>query len=157
MDTNSGPNQNDELYSEADDHAYVEKRSSIDPATLEKFKQVGQKGLSPLLSVFEKYRGDFQPFFNSLQTSLRAAVASLDKEDATSADKFLRQWLSETINWLDTMKTKFEGKDTKEFMAYFEEEAKNHPGAMFAISYVAGLVLGRLGRHLVMKKSATIH
>lgn len=117
-----------------------------------KYKEYGKKSLAPLIDLVHRYKGDVNPYVESIGRALAAASDSL-AANQTEADKTVAGWFNDARNWFDGVKAKLESKSPSDLLNYLEAEAKNKPGVMFATSYMVGLVFGRLGRHAVRMKS----
>ena len=132
-----------------------------------KLKDYGQKSLTPILEVFHKYQSDVEPYFTALADGLQSGADALRGSDkvntvdssissvtqnqaATSRDpkEFVAGWFSDAANWLNTAKDKMKSSDAKALIGYVEEEARKNPGFIFSASYLAGIIFGRLGRHI---------
>lgn len=118
----------------------------------EKYKEYGKKSLAPLIDLVHRYKGDVNPYVESIGRALSAASDSL-AANQTEADKTVAGWFNEARNWFDGVKGKLESKNPSDLLNFLETEAKSKPGVMFATSYMVGLVFGRLGRHAVRMKS----
>lgn len=131
---------------------------------LGKVKDVGRKGLAPIVDVLHRHRGDINPYIDAIGRALKAGVDSLNQDNANDADRTVSGWFSEASQWFDDLKTRFDSTNGSDLISYIEEEGQRRPGFMFAISYVAGLGFGRMGRHLGQRKvndiqnpTATMH
>lgn len=123
---------------------YVEETS----ANIARLKEIGFKGLTPLLNVVKKHKEDVNPYFDSIDKALKAAVASLNQDQATATDRKVSGWLNDGAGWVRDLKSKFDSMQTQDLLNYVEEEASKKPGMMFAVSYITGIAIGRLSRHL---------
>jgi hypothetical protein len=129
-----------------------------------KVKDVGRKGLAPIVGVLQRHSGDINPYIVAIGRALKAGVESLNQENASDADRTVGGWFSEASEWFGELKTRFESTNGSDLINYIEEEGRKRPGFMFAISYVAGLGFGRMGRHIgqrnvndIPKPTATMH
>ncbi len=138
------------------------------PVGKTKLKQYGKKSLAPLVDLLHRYKDQINPYMDALDKGLQGACNSFNaskpatsttqpmssSKPATSspsnsaAEKVVSGWFTEAADWFKGARTKMSTEDPKDLLNYLEEEARNRPGLMFATSYVAGLVFGRLGRHI---------
>lgn len=116
--------------------------------SVEHLKDIGQKGIAPFINVIHKHRQELSPYLSAVEKGLRSGANSLSKDSVIPAEFTVRDWFLSGAEWVKQVKGKFEETTGKDLLTYIEEEAKNKPGLMFAVSYVAGLGLGRFGRHL---------
>jgi hypothetical protein len=119
---------------------------------LGKVKDVGRKGLGPIVDVLHRHRGDINPYIDAIGRALKAGVDSLNQQNASDADRTVSGWFGEASQWFEHLKTRFDSTSGIDLITYLEEESRRRPGFMFAISYMAGLGLGRMGRHLGQRK-----
>lgn len=135
-----------------------------------KLKQYGKKSLSPLVDLLHKYKEQINPYMMALDKGLEGACSSFSSQqesnaqnwkaspDGTSkattsqtnseAEQIVSGWFREATDWFKGAREKMSTENPKDLLDYLEEQAKSRPGLMFATSYVAGLVFGRLGRHI---------
>lgn len=111
-------------------------------------KELGKKGLEPLVGVLSRHKGDISPYFEALTKALKSGAQSLQGEQASDAEKHIAQYFTEGAEWLGQWKEKFAVSSPDQFMTLLEEEGKKRPAILFGASYFAGLILGRFGRHL---------
>lgn len=116
--------------------------------TLGQVKDLGMKSLAPLLEVFIRHKSDLSPYLNSLTKALKSGAQSLQGVQSSAADKFIAQYFTDGADWITKWKDKVSGNSPEEMMLYLEEEGRKQPAILFGVSYVAGLILGRFGRHL---------
>jgi hypothetical protein len=119
---------------------------------LGKVKDVGRKGLGPIVDVLHRHSGDINPYIDAIGRALKAGVDSLNQKNASDADRTVSGWFGEASQWFEHLKTRFDSTSGIDLITYLEEESRRRPGFMFAISYMAGLGLGRMGRHLGQRK-----
>ena len=122
-------------------------------------RELGRKGLEPLLSVLTKHQGDVTPYFDAVTKALKAAAESLKGENPGEAETFISGYFTEGADWLSQWKEKLAGKSQTDLLNFLEEEGKKSPAILFGASYFAGLILGRFGRHLgkTIKPKINIH
>ena len=117
--------------------------------TSEKAKQYASEGVQPFIELFGKYRGDLEPFIDSIKRALRAGVNELRQGDNSSKqDVMVARKLEDASSWIGSMEPKLKNKSGHEVYETIESECRKHPGMSFGLSYVIGLVTGRLLRHL---------
>ncbi len=125
------------------------------PASVEKLKEYGKKAYTPLLSVVHKYRDHFTPYLDALSHGLHASVERLEGEGATEADRFVSRFFRQAADGITEARQRLETKNLSDLTAYVAELANRRPGLMFSTSYVAGLFVGRLSRHIILARSST--
>ena len=76
------------------------------------------------------------------------SMSSSVSQSNPEAEQIVAGWFREATDWFKGARDKMSTEDPKDLLNYLEEQAKARPGLMFATSYVAGLVFGRLGRHI---------
>lgn len=139
-----------------------------------KLKQYGKKSLAPLVDLLHRYKDQINPYMEALDKGLQGACSSFNssadnsvnssinssistpnasrimnaKPQSNEAEKVVSGWFREASDWFQGARDKMSTEDPKDLLNYLEEQAKRSPGLMFATSYVAGLVFGRLGRHI---------
>ena len=111
-------------------------------------KDFGRKGLGPILEVFTKHQGDLNPYVQSIDKAFSAAITALNAEGATEADRTIGSWVTQASTWMMSASDKLKSTNPKDLLNFLEEEARARPGLMFSVSYVAGLLFGRVGRHV---------
>lgn len=131
------------------------------PTTPHQVKDYGKKSLGPLIDLVHRYQDDINPYLNALSKGLEAAAGTLNQSESSEAERMIGNWFSEADNWFKGVQEKIKSTNKKDFMNFLEEEARLRPGIMFSSSYVAGLILGRMGKHMnrlrATKTSDTIH
>ncbi len=121
-------------------------------STKNKVKDVGRKSLGPIVDVLQRHSADINPYIDAIGRALKAGVDSLHQESASDADRTVGGWFGEASVWIEDIKTRFESTSASDLMTYLEQESRKRPVFMFAISYVAGRGLGRIGRHIGQRK-----
>ncbi len=111
-------------------------------------KELGRKGLGPLVDVLTKHKSDFSPYFEALTKALKSGADSLQGDQATDADRFISQYFTDGADWITQWKDKLSANSPDQFMQFLEEEGRKKPAVLFGASYFAGIILGRFGRHL---------
>lgn len=135
---------------------------------MDELKDYGKKSLTPLIDLVSKYKTEVNPYFSALSKGLQAAAEAYKEEPETigQADAATRQaevaigsWFREANDWLNGINKKIQTGKTNELLDYLEEQAQRHSAMMFSVSYIAGLVFGRVGRHLgrQFKKDSAPH
>ena len=129
--------------------------SETNPIDKTKLKQYGKKSLAPLVNLVHKYKDQINPYMMALDKGLQGACNSFtaNGQESLGAEKVVSGWFNEASTWFKGAQEKIHTEDPKDFLNYLEEQAKDKPGMMFATSYVAGLIFGRLGRHIVRIKA----
>lgn len=125
------------------------------PVSVGKLKEYGKQAYSPLVEVVHKYQDEIVPYISALARGLRGGLDSLSKENASEADRYVSQFFKEAADGLTKACEKLESKDYNALSSFITEQAEGRPSLMFGTSYVAGLFLGRLGRHLARQKTKT--
>jgi hypothetical protein len=116
-----------------------------------KFKEFGKKGLAPLVDLVHRYQGDITPYLSAIDVGIQGAIDALrnaEGEQAEATHQSVAQWFTEAQTWFGGAKEKLSSKSPSDLLNFLETEARQRPAVMFASSYVVGLVVGRLGRHL---------
>jgi hypothetical protein len=125
------------------------------PVSVTKLKEYGKKAYGPLVEVVSKYQDEIIPYISALAKGLQGGVDSLNKEDASAADKYVSQFFKDAADGLNSACEKLQAKDMNALSSFLTEQAESRPSIMFGTSYVAGLFFGRLGRHLARQKTTT--
>ncbi len=118
-------------------------------------KGFGRKGLGPIIDVFSKHQGDLNPYLQSIDKALRAAITSLNEDSSSEADRTVGRWVSGASTWMTGASDKLKTTSPKDLLNFLEEEARSRPALMFSVSYVAGLLFGRVGRHVGSQMTAS--
>lgn len=116
-----------------------------------KLKEYGKEAYGPLVNIIYKYQDEITPFFASLEKALEGAISALSDEESTEADRMIGDWISDARQSLTEGKDRIQGKDKSEIISFVEDQARQKPALAFASSYVVGLFLGRIGRHIGRK------
>ena len=124
----------------------------------DRIKDYGKKSLTPLLSLIQKYHTEIDPYFNAIVKGIEAGRQALHQENASSEEKYVGEWFNEASSWFNDVRQKLNSKNLDDVLQYLDLNARHHPGMTFSTSYLAGLFLGRIGRHLSKDKSSeSIH
>ena len=118
-----------------------------------RLKEIGLKGLTPLLNVVHKHKEEINPYFDAIEKALVAGSRSLNQETSSDVDQKVGALLTEGAVLVRDLKSKLASTHTKDLLTSLEEEARKRPGLIFAFSYVAGMVFARVGRHIVKANS----
>lgn len=113
-----------------------------------RLKEIGLKGLTPLLNVIHKHKEDINPYFDAIEKALTAGSGSLNQVSSTEVDRKVGAWLTDGAGLVRDLKNKLASTHTQDLLTLLEAEATKRPGLMFAFSYVAGMAFGRIGRHI---------
>lgn len=124
------------------------------PISITKLKEYGFKAYGPLIDVVYKYQDEFTPYLAALVKGLQGARERLNSENASEAEKYVSHFFQEASQGLEGISQKLSSKDINVIKDYLEEQGRLRPSIMFSSSYIAGLLLGRLGRHIIGRKSA---
>lgn len=155
VSNNSDFSQEDDFNSEANGAMNEATNSFNKSEAFTYMKDFGKRGLQPLFGVVSKYRVDLNPYLTALDTGIKAAMSSLNQESSSEVDREVGKWFNQAAGFLSSAGEKLKSKNPTDLWHFFEEEARSQPGLMFSASYVAGLVLGRLGRHAGTQLSKT--
>lgn len=121
------------------------------PMAKTKLKQYGKKSLAPLVDLLHKYKDQINPYMSALDKGLQGACNAFSVQGQPSsvdAERVVEGWFRDANSWFNGARDKLSTDNPKDLLNYLEEQARDKPGLMFATSYVAGLVFGRLGRHI---------
>jgi hypothetical protein len=121
------------------------------PLSTERLKEYGIKAYVPLLKVVTKYQDEFTLYLSALSKGLRGGAEVLSQQGASDEERFVSSFFKEAVSGLDQATEKISGKDPHALSAYLSDFAARKPSLMFSTSYLAGIFIGRLGRHLVTK------
>jgi hypothetical protein len=80
--------------------------------------------------------------------SVGEEISSSTTSSSSEADIAVAGWFREAANWFNGAREKISSGNTKDLLNFVEAEGRRSPGLLFSSSYVAGLVLGRMGRHM---------
>lgn len=141
-------NQND---NKAEGNLPLEKNQSLNS----KFKDYGNKSLTPFVNLLHRYKKDFTPYIKAIRQGLDSACKSLDQSEVQT-DKTVSGWFREGSSWFNGIEEKVQSGNEKDLLKFFEQETHARPVVMFASSYVAGLIFGRLGKHMMKHKSHSL-
>ncbi len=125
------------------------------PVSITKLKEYGMKAYGPIIDVVYKYQDEFTPYFNALIKGLQGGVERLNGEGANEAEKYVSRFFQEASQSLEGISQKLSSKDINSIKEFLQEQGRARPSIMFSSSYVAGLLFGRLGRHIIGHKSAS--
>lgn len=123
-----------------------------------KFKEFGKKGLAPLVDLVHRYQGDITPYLSAIDIGIQGAIDALknaEGEQGQATHQSVAQWFTDAQSWFGGAKEKLASKSSSDLLNFLETEARQRPAVMFASSYVVGLVVGRLGRHLARLTTKT--
>lgn len=125
------------------------------PPVRSKLKDYGKKSLGPISQLLDRYQGELMPYVEAMVKGLETASESLRLNEPTVAQSTVSSWFGETATWLNETKTKLTSGDSRTFITYLEERTQKQPGLAFTSSYIVGIALGRLGRHVI--KNRNVH
>ena len=149
MDNNNSDfNFNGDANLEANGPAHEAEQKTASSDRMSMMKGFGRKGLAPILEVFTKHQGDLNPYVQSIDKAFSAAITALNSESATEADRAVGSWVTQASTWMMSASDRLKSTNPKDLLNFLEEEARTRPGLMFSVSYVAGLLFGRVGRHV---------
>lgn len=149
MDNNNSDfNLNSDVNSEANGPTTEESSTTGSSDRMSMMKGFGRKGLAPIIEVFTKHQGDLTPYVQSIDKALSAAITALNSESATEADRTVGSWVTQASTWMMSANDRLKSTNPKDLLNFLEEEARTRPGLMFSVSYAAGLLFGRVGRHV---------
>lgn len=127
----------------------------------DKLKDYGQKSLAPIIEVLHKYQGEIGPYFSAISQGLQGgadalrkplsdagAGAEIEAEVSSDANRVIAEWFQDAADWLRVARQKIDEPDKEAILNYIQDEARRRPGFIFSASYMAGLLFGRLGRHI---------
>lgn len=124
-----------------------------------KLKSYGTKGMAPLLELVHNYQDEITPFIDALSRGLTAGAAAL--KEGEGANPVVSGWFSEASSAITNMRGKLSSGNAQDFIAAIEDYGRRYPGVIFSSSYLAGLFLGRVGRHIgrkaVSEKQSELH
>ncbi len=159
MINETGNTENTDFTDEVNNSPFEANRSQTSGVGSQ-VKDLGRKGLEPLIGVLTRHKNDFSPYFDALTKALKSGASSLQNEEATDADKFISQYFTDGAEWITQWKDKLSAGSPDQFMQFVEEEGRKKPAILFGASYFAGIILGRFGRHLgktIRSGSENIH
>lgn len=126
------------------------------PVSLSKLKEYGIKAYGPIIDVVYKYQDEFTPYLNALVKGLQGGIERLNSEGATEVEKYVGHFFQEASRSIEGFSQKLSSKDINTIKDFLQEQARMRPSIMFSSSYIAGLLFGRLGRHIIGRKVATV-
>ena len=117
-------------------------------------KQFGQKSISPVLDMFSRHTEDVNQYISALTKAFEGAKNSLgaDSPEAGNAEKMVSLWIGDATSWLSQFSENVKSGDKQQIFTYLQDHARSNPGLSFVSSYVAGMVLGRLGKYYAVSK-----
>lgn len=125
------------------------------PVSVAKLKEYGKQAYAPIVNVLYKYQDEFTPYLGALVKGLQGGAESLNREGSSEAEKYVSQFFTEAADGLGQASEKLDSKDINSITSFLSEQAERRPSVMFSTSYVAGIILGRLGRHIARSKADT--
>lgn len=129
-----------------------------EPQSSSKLKEYGKKSLSPFVDLIRQYKGDIGPYISALSKGLQAASDAFETpQEKSEPEQVVSGWFREVNNWFTGAREKIESSNEEDFLRFLEEEARARPAVMFSSSYIAGLLFGRMGRHLARLKANQVH
>jgi hypothetical protein len=119
----------------------------------------GANGLTlitkPLLAVVYKYQDDFIPYLTALAKGLESGASTLNREESSEAERYVSHALQDASDGLNQACEKLESRDMNALSTFLSSVAAKNPSIMFSTSYIAGVIFGRLGRHIAHQKMMT--
>lgn len=117
-----------------------------------KIKEYGQKSIAPIVDLLLQYQGELNPYLSAIEKGLAGAKSALSGGTATDPNAKIEQtvsgWVQSASELVGGVRSHLSNSNGPELLEYLEAEATKRPGLLFATSYAAGLLLGRLGRHM---------
>ncbi|MGE3611826.1 MAG: hypothetical protein AB7I27_19715 [Bacteriovoracaceae bacterium] len=129
----------------------------------QRFKDLGRKGMAPLVDLLLRYKTDINPYVNAFDKALDGAINAFKEATEKSpnvdqkvddAERAVQKWIQDVSHWFNGVKDRIKSENPRELLNYLEEQGKARPFVLFSSSYVIGLILGRLGRHVVNLKAS---
>lgn len=124
------------------------------PISVTKLKEYGMKAYGPIIDVVYKYQDEFTPYLNALVKGLQGGVERLSAEGASDAERYVSRFFQEASQSIEGIGQKLASKDVNSIKEFLQEQGRVRPSVMFSSSYIAGLLFGRLGRHIIGRKTA---
>jgi hypothetical protein len=119
---------------------------------LSKLKDYGTEAYRPFVELLFKYQDAFVPYLRSLSRGIHSGGTALSVDQSTEVDRFVSRLFNDTANGLDELIRVLEGKDTKAITTFLKSISDKRPSLAFSTSYVAGLVIGRITKHVIAEK-----
>jgi hypothetical protein len=113
-----------------------------------KAKEYGQEALKPIMNVLKKNHSLIEPYFGSVEKALRGAVEALNGENSSDSDQRLAGWIKSSQQMIEQSQQSLQNQDYSSIAEKLQQIAQRNPAVAFVGSYIAGLGLGRIGRHV---------
>ncbi len=122
-------------------------------STKGKIKEYGQEALKPFAQVLKNNHSIITPYIESVQKALRGSLNALEQENASSSDRRLAEWMRSLQGIVEQSRSEVKNQDYSGLLDKIGQFAQKNTALAFVGSYVAGLGLGRIGRHVAHKSS----
>lgn len=131
--------------------------TSLEDWRLSKVKEYGKEALLPFVDLLVKYQEALLPYLRFLSQGLHAGGDNLSAERSPSQVHAIRvaEYFLEASKGIDELIRILEKKDIDEMRRILTGLGNQRPGLAFSASYVAGLFVGRLFKHIVGEKKGT--
>jgi hypothetical protein len=118
---------------------------------LSKLKDYGKEAYRPFMELLLKYQDAFIPYLRSLSRGLYRGGEgpSVETAEYPEADRFISGLFNEAAKGVDELLRVLEAKDKEAFSSFLKNMSDKKPSLAFSTSYVAGLFIGRLTRHII--------
>jgi hypothetical protein len=135
------------------DEAGSNTSSSTKEKAAEMFRRLGPEASAPFLDLLSKYREPARDVLQAVADGFNAAAKELGSREDGKVRKVAEQFTfgAEWIQQANSILKQDDGSTN--IVDLIEREGARHPEAVFALSLIGGVVLGRIGRYTVEKTS----
>ncbi|MEX0799548.1 MAG: hypothetical protein WD025_08885 [Bacteriovoracaceae bacterium] len=124
----------------------------------DKLQEYGREGLGPVMELFNRYGQEMVEYVKQIATGLEKGGQSLREENPSEegskeARELTASWFEEGATFVNKLESQLNHKSSDELLEFVERQGREHPASLFAVSMVAGSLLGRVGKHAYKTKS----
>ena len=126
---------------------------------LSKLKEYGQEAYRPFVELLLQYQDAFVPYLRSLSRALHSGAEGLTGErvrlTSTEVDHLVSALFQDSASGVDEIIKFLEEKNVGAISTFLKSMSDKKPTLAFSTSYVVGLILGRVTKHIIAEtKSA---
>lgn len=125
----------------------AEKIKSLDTNEMrDRIKRIGEASATPFLDLLSKYQNSAIEVLETIEEGLNEAYEKLQVHP-NETTRLVANQFSLGAKWLNKLHSSLKNGKSEDLIDIIEREGNAHPEALFAMSVLTGLFLGRLGRY----------
>ncbi|MGE0173321.1 MAG: hypothetical protein AB7T49_11060 [Oligoflexales bacterium] len=122
--------------------------SSAKQKAEEIFRRFGEEASAPFMDLLRQYKDPARDVLQAMVDGFNAAARELQNREDAKVQKVAEQFAT-GAHWLEQARTVLDNENSENILDIIEKQGARHPEAVFALSLIGGIALGRLGRYSV--------